>query len=174
MVLDPIPQPLPVHFFGSRPQPPTSAPHAQVQESMQMAHSHTHSLLLPPSYYLSLQLCTSTIEIVMTRSPPFFSFPPSPFLSLLQMCRRNGVCACLTLSLTPSHSLSLPLTPSHSLSLPLTHLLSLPLTHSLSLLLPKFLSDYAQVQWSMRMPHSRIHSLSFSRIPNLSNYAQMQ
>jgi len=26
MVLDPIPQSLPVHFFGSRPQPPTS-PH---------------------------------------------------------------------------------------------------------------------------------------------------
>ena len=26
MVLDPIPQPLPVHFFGSRPQPPTSRP----------------------------------------------------------------------------------------------------------------------------------------------------
>jgi len=24
MVFDPIPQPLPVHFFGSRPQPPTS------------------------------------------------------------------------------------------------------------------------------------------------------
>ena len=24
MILDPIPQPLPVHFFGSRPQPPTS------------------------------------------------------------------------------------------------------------------------------------------------------
>ena len=24
MVLDPIPQTLPVHFFGSRPQPPTS------------------------------------------------------------------------------------------------------------------------------------------------------
>ena len=27
MVLDPIPQPLPVHFFGSRPQPPTSPPY---------------------------------------------------------------------------------------------------------------------------------------------------
>jgi len=26
MVLDPIPQSLPVHFFGSRPQPPTSHP----------------------------------------------------------------------------------------------------------------------------------------------------
>jgi len=32
MVLDPIPQPLPVHFFGSRPQPPTS-PHAQDNKS---------------------------------------------------------------------------------------------------------------------------------------------
>jgi len=28
MVLDPIPQPLPVYFFGSRPQPPTSPPHS--------------------------------------------------------------------------------------------------------------------------------------------------
>jgi len=28
MVLDPIPQSLPVHFFGSRPQPPTSPRHA--------------------------------------------------------------------------------------------------------------------------------------------------
>ena len=27
MVLDPIPQSLPVHFFGSRPQPPTSPQH---------------------------------------------------------------------------------------------------------------------------------------------------
>ena len=29
MVLDPIPQPLPVHYFGSRPQPPTSPSHQQ-------------------------------------------------------------------------------------------------------------------------------------------------
>ena len=29
MVLDPIPQPLPVHFSGSRPQPPTSRYRAQ-------------------------------------------------------------------------------------------------------------------------------------------------
>ena len=29
MVLDPIPQSLPVHFFGSRPQPPTSRPRRQ-------------------------------------------------------------------------------------------------------------------------------------------------
>ena len=31
MVLDPIPQSLPVHFFGSRPQPPTS-PHRMCVE----------------------------------------------------------------------------------------------------------------------------------------------
>ena len=30
MVLDPIPQSLPVHFFGSRPQPPTSHRDEQV------------------------------------------------------------------------------------------------------------------------------------------------
>ena len=30
MVLDPVPQPLPVHFFGSRPQPPTSQSGNQV------------------------------------------------------------------------------------------------------------------------------------------------
>ena len=37
MVLDPIPQPLPVHFFGSRPQPPTS-------------HLHTNKPTKPTSY----------------------------------------------------------------------------------------------------------------------------
>ena len=30
MVLDPIPQSLPVHFFGSRPQPPTSPPESSI------------------------------------------------------------------------------------------------------------------------------------------------
>jgi len=139
MVLDPIPQPLPVHFFGSRPQPPTSAPHAQVQESVQMAHSHTHSLLLPPSYYLSLQLCTSTIEIVMTRCPPFFSLPPSPFLSpslslSLSSPDVQAQC-CMSMPYSLTHSLSLPLTPSHSLSLTLTpsHSPSLTPSHSLPL-----------------------------------------
>jgi len=32
MVLDPIPQSLPVHFFGSRPQPPTSHKETDQQE----------------------------------------------------------------------------------------------------------------------------------------------
>jgi len=30
VVLDPIPQSLPVHFFGSRPQPPTSPPYIYI------------------------------------------------------------------------------------------------------------------------------------------------
>ena len=51
MVLDPIPQSLPVHFFGSRPQPPTSrytlrhtAPHRNSQQhpATQVQHSATH------------------------------------------------------------------------------------------------------------------------------------
>ena len=33
MVLDPIPQSLPVRFFGSRPQPPTSHPEARFNNS---------------------------------------------------------------------------------------------------------------------------------------------
>ena len=39
MVLDPIPQPLPVHFFGSRPQPPTS------RHGMALRHSGRFSEL---------------------------------------------------------------------------------------------------------------------------------
>jgi len=39
MVLDPMPQPLPVHFFGSRPQPPTS-PEIAENESLKQETSH--------------------------------------------------------------------------------------------------------------------------------------
>jgi len=37
MVLDPIPQPLPVHFFGSRPQPPTSPRIARIDRIARIA-----------------------------------------------------------------------------------------------------------------------------------------
>ena len=36
MVLDPIPQSLPVHFFGSRPQPPTSRPNRFQKKPMRV------------------------------------------------------------------------------------------------------------------------------------------
>ena len=39
MVLDPIPQPLHVHFFGSRPQPPTS-PYNTLHTSRKMTSSY--------------------------------------------------------------------------------------------------------------------------------------
>jgi len=146
----------------SSPPPPhspsSSAPHAQVQESMQMADSDTHSLSFPPSHYLSLRLCTRTIEHSDDSPPPLLVSPSlSLFLSALDTQAPS--------SMRMAYSLT------HSFSLPLIHCLSPPLTHSLFY--------YAQVQWSMRMPHSRmshsrIHSLSFSRLPNLSDYAQMQ
>ena len=40
MVLDPIPQSLPVHFFGSRPQPPTSR-RALTVENLSKSHLMT-------------------------------------------------------------------------------------------------------------------------------------
>ena len=50
MVLDPIPQSLPVHFFGSRPQPPTS-PYIPTPT----VHIHTYT---NPITYTTLQpLC---------------------------------------------------------------------------------------------------------------------
>ena len=41
MVLDPIPQPLPVHFFGSRPQPPTS------RSTLPYIYPHQHNNTVP-------------------------------------------------------------------------------------------------------------------------------
>ena len=46
MVLDPIPQSLPVHFFGSRPQPPTSPPFRVFESRCNATSSETKSLEL--------------------------------------------------------------------------------------------------------------------------------
>ena len=46
MVLDPIPQPLPVHFYGSRPQPPTS-------RSGALLHSNHRALRNGAAHFLS-------------------------------------------------------------------------------------------------------------------------
>ena len=40
MVLDPIPQSLPVHFFGSRPQPPTSRENKTHKHLASKIHRH--------------------------------------------------------------------------------------------------------------------------------------
>jgi len=43
MVLDPIPQSLPVHFFGSRPQPPTSRVVCVPALLVSIRNSHDHT-----------------------------------------------------------------------------------------------------------------------------------
>jgi len=64
MVLDPIPQSLPVHFFGSRPQPPTSrAGWFSVSESMSgsIAISMNVSVSVAASYVVvAVSLYTSS------------------------------------------------------------------------------------------------------------------
>ena len=51
MVLDPIPQSLPVHFFGSRPQPPTSHLYINISTaSSNLTHQHP-SLYYPPRVF---------------------------------------------------------------------------------------------------------------------------
>jgi len=45
MVLDPIPQSLPVHFFGSRPQPPTSRELMRARNTTDARERNTHNLL---------------------------------------------------------------------------------------------------------------------------------
>jgi len=52
MVLDPIPQSLPVHFFGSRPQPPTSHGSTPLMEELWIQNDNQHlrfkySVLVP-------------------------------------------------------------------------------------------------------------------------------
>jgi len=72
MVLDPIPQSLPVHFFGSRPQPPTSP------------DTSAHSLWLQICDYMCLRahvsLCPSFMKFLENGSRP--QPPTSPAHSL--------------------------------------------------------------------------------------------
>ena len=102
MVLDPIPQPLHVHFFGSRPQPPTSPSHINLALTNQCAllyllylsfspcslsrsrtrapsRARAHALSLSLSVARSLSLCMSSFSLDC--SPAFSLFSPSFALS---------------------------------------------------------------------------------------------
>ena len=57
MVLDPIPQSLPVHFFGSRPQPPTS--HCTTQHSRSLRICTILCLYVYTDIYIKLYLYVS-------------------------------------------------------------------------------------------------------------------
>ena len=81
MVLDPIPQSLPVHFFGSRPQPPTSPSYRVRQNSpsytskspylcTQKRHRHVHSKepdICPQIFCQLLQGCAFFWGVVRHR-----------------------------------------------------------------------------------------------------------
>ena len=57
MVLDSIPQSLPVHFLGSRPQPPTS-PHTAMPTMRVPVTSRCHELNHELTYIYTLTLCS--------------------------------------------------------------------------------------------------------------------
>ena len=71
MVLDPIPPSLPVHFFGSRPQPPTSLPQwspafERSPYTQPPALSSRHTLSLSLSLSVSLSLLFACVFCVCT------------------------------------------------------------------------------------------------------------
>ena len=84
MVLDPIPQSLPVHFFGSRPQPPTSLPTPPSRHPVfSLSLAPSISLLRPFSVSLSVLLYfpPSLPHTLPPSLPP--SVSPTVTLSLL-------------------------------------------------------------------------------------------
>jgi len=66
MVLDPIPQSLPVHFFGSRPQPPTSQ--SSVPWCIKKEPCIATSFKTSPVFY-GEELCSQTTSILSKKSP---------------------------------------------------------------------------------------------------------
>ena len=65
MVLDPIPQSLPAHFFGSRPQPPTSQERcASTSAGYTIAHLYIHTRTQNTSLYMHTHI--QLVHIVQT------------------------------------------------------------------------------------------------------------
>ena len=67
MVLDPIPQSLPVHFFGSRPQPPTSRGSSRLHDSY-CAMSDHDSYMCHDSYTLAMTNLTHIAAVLQRGS----------------------------------------------------------------------------------------------------------
>ena len=86
MVLDPIPQSLPVHFFGSRPQPPTSLPHAKASIATipYILAASSLALSFPRYIYIHIHICIY-IHIHMhdkTKNTQQYANPPDPVTCL--------------------------------------------------------------------------------------------
>jgi len=68
MVLDPIPQSLPVHFFGSRPQPPTSPQSSLL--SMLKISTHIHSCYYLLIFTVARRASASGVDSFYTHHTP--------------------------------------------------------------------------------------------------------
>jgi len=121
MVLDPIPQSLPVHFFGSRPQPPTSP-----CKGTRLIYSLSLSLFLSLWLFLSFFLSLSFLLFLFLSHTFPFSFEPNH-----ARFHNISLFSVSIFSTLPSHTHT-HTTPPLSLSFSLCHSLTHSLTHSLS------------------------------------------
>ena len=101
MVLDPIPQPLPVHFFGSRPQPPTShrIHHAVVFRVPQCLLYTLHTLhtwrqcVLHTRYLKTKCIAYATLHTSRhSRMHTWMSFAYTAHINTLRTARINTQC----------------------------------------------------------------------------------
>jgi len=69
MVLDPIPQSLPVHIFGSRPQPPTS--HPIFYDTIASSHTHMYA-------YIQIHICKLRVYYIYDTMCITFNVPSYP------------------------------------------------------------------------------------------------
>ena len=73
MVLDPTPQPLPVHFFGSRPQPPTSPEYNHTNPTTPAIPTHRNTLQHTATHCNTLQY-TATIPTSYRSTPSVLQY----------------------------------------------------------------------------------------------------
>ena len=79
MVLDPIPQSLPVHFFGSRPQPPTSP----YMFEAELVASHLDLTFMCRSLFISMGLfCRSLFICICLFGQLYMKLSPFPQISI--------------------------------------------------------------------------------------------
>ena len=91
MVLDPIPQSLPVHFFGSRPQPPTSPPFRVFESRCNATWSETKSLELLDTKSLELLELLDKSKVARVVGQDQVASQPTKSLESLELLDKSKV-----------------------------------------------------------------------------------